>query len=80
MTKQNKETKKQCDIHVVSISFNIPDEWNGNSKVEFTKGCVSAEGDVRTEGGADDEYFSTELTKEQTYELYLKMKVYYNEC
>jgi hypothetical protein len=67
-------------INVVSISFNIPDEWNGDSKVEFTKGCVSAEGDVRTEGGADDEYFSTELTKEQTYELYLKMKVYYNEC
>jgi hypothetical protein len=64
----------------VNISFNIPDEWNGDSNLEFSNGIISVGGNVRTEGGADDEYFSTELTKEQAYELYKKMKVYYNEC
>lgn len=67
-------------INDVSISFNIPDKWNGDSKLEFTDGFIEAEGNVRTEGGADDESFYINLTKEQTYELYLKMKVYYNEC
>jgi len=65
-------------INDVSISFNIPDEWNGDSKLYFTDGCIEVEGNVRTEGGADDECFYIDLTKEQTYELYLKMKVYYN--
>ena len=77
MDKAINDLEKLC-INDVSISFNIPDEWNGYSKLEFTDGCIEVEGNIRTEGGADDEGFYIDLTKEQTYELYLKMNVYYN--
>ena len=61
------------------IIITIPDDWNGNATLEFKDGEISAEGNIRTEGFADDESFSLNLNKEQAYKLYLVMKKYYEK-
>jgi len=72
-----KTSEANLIIPDVSISLNMPDDWNGDATLEFKDGIITIEGNVRTEGGTDDEYFSNELTKKQVKNLYSVLKAYF---
>ena len=59
------------------VQIQITKEWYNNSSIVFTAGEISIDGDVRTEGGSDDESFVMDVSEEHTKLIYQAMKEYY---